>query len=194
MSRITDLESSDARELAQGFPPVIGDGATVLILGSLPGRRSITDKEYYAQPRNTFWRIMGALVDAGPEIEYEQRLAQLKASSIALWDVVAAGYRRGSLDSAIDRSSVVVNDIASLLARHRSIELICFNGRTAESLFNRLVLPKLDPRSAQVPLQVLPSTSPAHAGMPFTIKLERWSFVLSHLPRLTRPDSSGLPR
>jgi hypoxanthine-DNA glycosylase len=188
MPNITDIRSSDDREIAQGFPPVIGEGATVLILGSLPGRRSLADKEYYAQPRNTFWRIMGALVDAGPELEYEQRLSQLKASSIALWDVVAAGYRRGSLDSAIVRSSVVVNDIASLLDRHPSIEIICFNGRTAESLYSRLVLPKLNPRSAQLSLHVLPSTSPAHAGIPFTIKLERWSFVLSHLPIPARPD------
>jgi hypoxanthine-DNA glycosylase len=184
-----ELEVSAAREIARGFPPVIGNGPIVLILGSLPGRTSIADKEYYAQPRNSFWRIMGALVDAGPDVEYRQRLEQLKRSSIALWDVLAAGLRRGSLDAAIERSSVVVNDIASLLERNRSIAIVCFNGKTAESLYRRLVLPTLDPRSAQLPLHVLPSTSPAHAGVPFAIKLERWSFVLEHLPPLARPDA-----
>jgi hypoxanthine-DNA glycosylase len=129
---------------------------------------------------------MGALVDAGPEVEYARRLELLTRASIALWDVLAAGHRRGSLDSAIKRSSVIVNDIAALLERHPSIEVVCFNGRTAESLYRRLVLPKLDTRSAALPLQVLPSTSPAHAGVPFAIKLERWSFVLEHVPPLSR--------
>lgn len=180
---------SEAREIARGFRPVVGEAPAVLILGSLPGRKSIADKEYYAQPRNSFWRIMGALVDAGPEVEYRQRLEQLERASIALWDVLAAGLRRGSLDSAIERSSVVVNDIAALLERHPSIRIICFNGKTAESLYRRLVLPTLDSRAAQLPLHVLPSTSPAHAGVPFAIKLERWSFVLEHLPPLARPGA-----
>jgi hypoxanthine-DNA glycosylase len=165
--------------VARGFPPVIGEGARVLVLGSLPGRASLEAQQYYAQPQNAFWRIMGALVGAGPELGYRQRLARLKSSSLALWDVLAAARREGSLDAAIIRETAIVNDFASLFERHHCIELVCFNGRTAEELFRRRVLPSLPARFADIALHALPSTSPAHAGMPFALKLERWSLVLT---------------
>jgi double-stranded uracil-DNA glycosylase len=95
--------------------------ARVLILGSLPGRRSIADAEYYAQPRNAFWHILGELAGAGPDLDYPHRLERMKAAGIALWDVLAAGERPGSLDSAIVRSSIVINDIGDFLATHRDI-------------------------------------------------------------------------
>jgi hypoxanthine-DNA glycosylase len=166
--------------LARGFPPVIDERARVLVLGSLPGRASLEAGQYYAQPQNAFWRIMGALVEAGPELGYLQRLARLKRSSLALWDVLAAARRDGSLDASIIRETATVNDFASLFERHRRIELVCFNGRTAEELFRRRVLPSLPARLASVALHALPSTSPAHAGMSFEAKLERWSILLSH--------------
>jgi hypoxanthine-DNA glycosylase len=163
--------------LARGFPPVIDAGARVLVLGSLPGRASLEAGEYYAQPQNAFWRIMGALVGAGPELAYARRLARLKRSSLALWDVLAAARRDGSLDSSIVRETAIVNDFATLFERHPCIERVCFNGRTAEDLFRRRVLPNLTARLANVELRALPSTSPAHAGMPFAAKLERWSIL-----------------
>jgi hypoxanthine-DNA glycosylase len=166
--------------LARGFPPVIDAGARVLVLGSLPGRASLEAQQYYAQPQNAFWRIMGALVGAGPEVGYRLRLARLKSASVALWDVLAAAHRAGSLDAAIVRETAIVNDFVSLFERNRHIELVCFNGRTAEALYRRRVLPSLPARFAGVPLHALPSTSPAHAGMPFAVKLERWSRVLAH--------------
>jgi len=166
--------------LARGFPPVIDDGARVLVLGSLPGRASLEARQYYAQPQNAFWRIMGALVGAGPELGYRQRLARLKRSSLALWDVLAAGQREGSLDAAIVRATAIANDFASLFERCHGIELVCFNGRTAESLYRQRVLPSLPARFAGIALHALPSTSPAHAGMPFAVKLDRWSVLLPH--------------
>jgi hypoxanthine-DNA glycosylase len=121
---------------------------------------------------------MDALVGAGPELTYARRLAALKRSAIALWDVLAAGEREGSLDSAIVRSTAIVNDFEDFFAHHPAIELVCFNGRTAEDLYRRRVLPTLPVRYAGIPLHSLPSTSPAHAGMPFAAKLERWSVLL----------------
>ena len=167
--------------MAQGFPPVIDENARVLVLGSLPGRASLEAGQYYAQPQNTFWRVMGALVGAGPELAYAERLARLKSASLGLWDVLAAARRDGSLDASIIRETATVNDFASLFERHPRIERVCFNGRTAEELFRRRVLPSLSPaRLASVALHLLPSTSPAHAGMRFEDKLERWSVVLTH--------------
>jgi hypoxanthine-DNA glycosylase len=163
--------------LSTGFAPVARPDARVLILGSLPGVRSIEAREYYAQPRNAFWRIMGELVGAGPELGYTARLAQLKASRIALWDVAAAAVRPGSLDTAIVHASVEANDFAGFFAGHRSIERIFFNGAKAAELYRRLVLPVLAAPQAALPGERLPSTSPAHAGLAYSRKLAAWRVV-----------------
>lgn len=165
--------------LSEGFPPIADKRARVLVLGSLPGRKSLEMQEYYAQPYNAFWRIMGELAAAGPELPYRERIARLRARRIAVWDVLAAGEREGSLDSAIVPASIVVNDFNAFFARHCEIELICFNGNTAANLFRRKVLPELAPQWASIERRVLPSTSPAHASLRFADKLERWTAGLA---------------
>jgi hypoxanthine-DNA glycosylase len=167
------------KERSSGFPPVARRDARVLILGSLPGVRSIQAQQYYAQPQNAFWRIMGELVGAGPELAYAARLRALTSQRIALWDVAAAAVRPGSLDSAIVQGSVEANDFGAFLAAHRRIGLICFNGAKAAELYRRLVLPGLDEPYATLPTERLPSTSPAHAGMPYARKLEAWSSAIA---------------
>ena len=105
--------------LSVGFPPIADAAARVLVLGSLPGRKSLEMREYYAQPYNAFWRIMGELFGAGPALSYRARLVRLRAHGVAVWDVLAAGEREGSLDSAIVPASIVVNDFNAFFERHR---------------------------------------------------------------------------
>ena len=167
--------------MSVGFPPVADSRARVLVLGSLPGRKSLEMREYYAQPYNAFWRIMGKLFGAGPELAYTARLAKLRSQGIAVWDVLAAGEREGSLDSAIVPATILVNDFEEFFARHRRVRAICFNGNTAAALYRRKVLPRLEPTSAALATQVLPSTSPAYASLRFEQKLERWSAALRPL-------------
>lgn len=168
-------------QLETGFPPVAAGRPRVLILGSLPGRRSLDERRYYAQPQNAFWRIMGELLGAGPELDYEARLERLTHGGVALWDVVARGRRPGSLDARIDRSSLVFNDFGPFLESLPSLRAICFNGRTAEDLYRRNVLPRLEGAPARLDLRALPSTSPAHAAMPYAEKLARWRSVLTEV-------------
>ena len=163
-----------------GFPPVSDERARVLILGSLPGQRSLQLRQYYGQPRNAFWGIMGRLFNAGPELPYAERTQRLVDSRVALWDVCAAAHRPGSLDSSISRASVVANAFADFLGTHRRIGLICFNGSTAAALYSRIVLPNLPETFRKIPIKALPSTSPAHASMSFDEKLSRWSIVRDH--------------
>jgi TDG/mug DNA glycosylase family protein len=165
--------------LSRGFPPVSRDDATRLILGSLPGRRSLEAGQYYAQPHNAFWKIMSALFDAGPELPYEQRLSRLVQGRVALWDVIEAGARPGSLDSAIDQRNAIPNDFSGFFSRHPDIRLIGFNGQTAARFFHQRVRPMLSIEQASIPTVVLPSTSPAYASMGFEAKLERWADALS---------------
>lgn len=164
----------------KGFPPIANAHARVLILGSLPGQVSLQRQQYYAQPHNAFWKIMGRLFGAGPELPYEERVQRLVRNGIALWDVCASAQRPGSLDAAIVHSSVVPNDLAAFIESHPRVGLICFNGGKAADLYRRRVLPGLPTTVRAIRYETLPSTSPAHAAMPFEEKLTRWVAVLQN--------------
>jgi len=120
-----------------GFPPVAGDSATVLVLGSMPGVRSLEEQQYYAQPRNAFWTIMDRLFQAGVDLPYQERLDVLRASGIALWDVLQRCERPGSLDSSINESTAKPNDFDSFFGKHDQIQQIFFNGLTASKIYLR---------------------------------------------------------
>lgn len=162
----------------QSFPPIANDGATILILGSIPGKASLQAGEYYAHPRNLFWRIMAELLNTGPLTDYPGKTRALRDAHIALWDVMKSCYRPGSLDAAIDKQSIVVNDFNAFFADHPRITRVFFNGATAEQAFRRRVLPHLSPHNLY--FQRLPSTSPAHAAMSLQQKLDCWRKILSY--------------
>jgi hypoxanthine-DNA glycosylase len=163
---------------SSSFEAVAGPDARVLILGTLPGAASLACGQYYAQPRNAFWKIMGELVGAAPTLPYAERLQRLVARRVALWDVCAIARRRGSADAAIRSSTVRPNDFSGFLRSHASVELICFNGAKAGELFRRLVSPTLESPASAIRQAVLPSTSPAHAAMSFGKKLAEWRAAL----------------
>ncbi len=139
----------------------------------MPSEASLAAGEYYAHPRNHFWRIAGEICGFDPDLAYASRKTALKEAGIALWDVVGSCTRKGSLDSAIDDDSVRVNDFASFLRTHPAIRRICFNGRKAESAWRRHVIGKLPPTS-KFEYHLLPSTSPANAGIGYLQKLRTW--------------------
>lgn len=159
-----------------GFAAASERSARVLILGSLPGVLSLKLRQYYAKPQNAFWRIMGTLVGAGPDMPYSERIRTLTNAGIALWDVCASAHRLGSLDSAIKHHAV--NDFASFFDEHPHLRLICFNGHKAADLYRRSVLDNLRPGKQSLSTQILPSTSPANAGVPYDEKLRQWSSIL----------------
>jgi len=154
------------------FAPIEGASPRVLILGSMPGVASLAAGQYYAHPRNAFWKIMEAVLDIPAADDYETRVEKLKHFNIALWDVLESCIRPGSLDAAIEMDSAKANDIKALLQKHPGINVICFNGGSAEKIFKKRVLPLLGDFS--VKYIRLPSTSPAHAGMPFENKVMAW--------------------
>jgi TDG/mug DNA glycosylase family protein len=160
----------------ESFDPVIGNDPRVLILGSMPGVKSLEAQQYYAHPRNAFWPILSVLFDITWSAQYDRRIEQFKGLPLVLWDVLQSCHRPGSLDSAIDKKSHEVNDIVGLLEQHPGIALIAFNGVTAEQLFRRHVLKDL-PGKAGPDLLRLPSTSPAHAARSLQQKVEAWSLL-----------------
>lgn len=164
---------------SSGIELVAGPDARVLILGSFPGAMSLASGQYYAQPRNAFWHIMAEVVGAVSTLRYEDRLQRIVGGRLALWDVCARAARTGSLDAAIQAASVTPNDISGFLQSHPGVRLICFNGARAHQLFRSLVLPELRPEARAIRRSTLPSTSPAHAAMPFEKKLEAWRAALA---------------
>ena len=159
-----------------GFGPIAPPDARVLILGSLPGQVSLARGEYYAHSRNAFWAIMEHLFGVSRQSPYTDRVQRLQMRGIALWDVCASAYRPGSLDSSL--SAEIPNDFESFLAHYGDLKLIAFNGAKAAKLFHQRIVPNLPPPLAAIRRMVLPSTSPAHAGMPFEGKLQQWRQAL----------------
>jgi len=178
--KIRDLRRDLAAD--RGFPPIARLGARTLILGSLPGRRSLEMQQYYAHPHNAFWKLIAAIFDVEDDLTYARRVKLLTANHIALWDVLAAAQRPGSLDSSIVHATAAVNDFEAFFRAHRAIERVFFNGRKAEDLFHRRVSPGLGPEFAQIRYSCLPSTSPAHAGMTFAKKLGKWRSIKERQP------------
>ncbi len=161
----------------RSFPPVSNADARVLILGSMPGKMSLEKRQYYGYPLNAFWKIMGEIAGAHPDLPYEKRLEALKASQIALWDVLASCVRKSSLDSHIQQESA--NDFAKFFAAHPLIMHVFFNGAKAEQSFRRFVQGKQD--LPPLKFHRLPSTSPAHAGTRYADKLEAWRVIKRYL-------------
>ena len=155
----------------RSFAPIAGRNARVLVLGSMPGRASLAAGRYYAHPQNAFWRIAAELLRIEPGAPYRRRVQALKSARIALWDVLHSCIRQGSLDTMIEQE--IANDFAAFFGAHPGITHVFFNGAKAEASYRRHVRIDLPLRYAR-----LPSTSPAHAGMPFRRKLAAWRVIL----------------
>ncbi len=160
----------------QCFPPIESPCATVLVLGSMPGKASLQARQYYAHPRNAFWPIMGDLIGAAPSLPYESRIEILQSAGIALWDVLATCVRDGSLDAGIVEASVSANDFKAFFLTHPGIADVFFNGTTAERYFQKYARTLLEPNPLR--FQRLPSTSPAHASKTYRQKLTAWEAII----------------
>ena len=162
---------------SEGLPPLANATARILILGSMPGTASLKKKEYYAHPRNQFWDIIEHLFGIERHLPYAERCRRLTAAGVAVWDVIGSCRRRGSLDTRIVASSIVANDLAAFLTRHRRIRCVFFNGLKSEQIYASHVSAEIGKSGRRLTYRRLPSTSPAHASLSATEKLRRWRVV-----------------
>ncbi|HEV7341860.1 MAG TPA: DNA-deoxyinosine glycosylase [Sphingopyxis sp.] len=149
------------------FAPQVAPDTRLLILGSLPGARSLAEQQYYAHPTNQFWRLVGAvIVEPLADLDYDERLVRLRTAKIGLWDVIRTAERRSSSDSEI--RALEAQDLASLVATLPKLSMIAFNGGTAAAIGRRQL-------SALhgVALVDLPSSSAANTSR-FSAKQEQW--------------------
>lgn len=158
----------------KAFPPILPDAPHILILGTMPGEKSLEAHQYYAHPQNQFWKFMGDIYSAGLIHPYEQRVAILKEKGVAVWDVIQTCTRQGSMDA--DIKSPVVNDFETFYRKNPTIKLVVFDSLTAETLYHRHVLQSL---TMDLEYRRVPSPSPAHARMTYADKLAIWSAALT---------------
>lgn len=157
------------------FAPIEDQNAQILVLGSMPGQASLAAGQYYAHPRNVFWRIIAELLQCDPASTYPARVEALKSARIALWDVLQSCTRQGSMDAMIERDTQVANDFRTFFRDHGKIRHVFFNGAKAEACFERHVAGKIGIGS--IAYTRLPSTSPAHASMSHARKLRAWRMI-----------------
>jgi TDG/mug DNA glycosylase family protein len=156
------------------FPPVVAPDTRLLMLGSLPGERSLAAGRYYAHPRNRFWHLIGKAIGTDLEpLDYEARLTALLEARVGLWDTVASARRSGSLDAAIREADP--NALADLAASLPELRAVGFNGRTSA----KIGMPQL--AGTGLALIALPSSSPANASVPLAEKEKLWGALREFL-------------
>lgn len=151
------------------FEPIFDEHSEILILGSFPSVRSRQNEFYYGHERNRFWQIISMLFNEPVPQTIEQKKLILIRHNIALWDVAQSCNIHASSDSSI--RNVIPNDLSALLNKTK-IKKIYANGKTAESLYNRLIY-----SSTGIPITVLPSTSPANAAFTFEKLIAAWNII-----------------
>lgn len=155
------------------FPPVISKDSNILILGSVPGIKSLEMQEYYAHPQNKFWRILFELFNEDYTTDYAEKIDLLKKNKIAVWDVIDSCERKGSLDTKIKNENH--HNILQLLNDFPSIKVIFCNGQKSFKTLGKIL-----PDDPKIPVFVLPSTSPAYT-IPYQQKVKDWSALKSFL-------------
>lgn len=143
--------------------------ARVMIVGSMPSVKSLSDAQYYAHPRNAFWPILFDVFGQTYTADYEARKALIRKNHLALWDVAGICEREGSLDS--NMRDVQYNDFEALYKSCPHIRTVLCNGGTAHALFLKSGFAG-DRRVIR-----MPSTSPAYT-MAYAKKLGAWRAAL----------------
>ena len=157
----------------KSFKPSIDNNSKILILGSMPGIKSLEEQQYYAHPQNRFWKVMGVICDIPnlDEQDYDIKLKTLLNNNIALWDTIKTCERLGSLDSDIQNETP--NDINGLLKKYSNIRTICLNGNKSYSAFKKYFPDLLEKYNCKK----MPSTSPANARYSLDKLIEEWIVV-----------------
>ena len=157
----------------KSFSPLADENSKVLILGSMPGIKSLEEQQYYAHPQNRFWKVMGYICNEPGlhEFNYESKLRVLLKNNIALWDTIKSCKREGSLDSDIQNETP--NDIRGLLKKYPDITKICLNGNKSYSAFKKYFPNLLDKYNCHK----MPSTSPANARYSLDRLIKEWEKI-----------------
>ncbi len=156
------------------FPPISDKNAKILILGTMPSKKSSEINEYYGFKYNVFWKIMFEILDTDFSENYDVKQKLLTENKIALWDVLQYCYREGSADSNI--KDEIPNNFTDFYQKHLNIKDIYFNGTPAMKFYKKHI-GFIENKN----FYTLPSTSPANARISYEEKLKKWSVIIDKL-------------
>lgn len=165
---IKKISNSD---LKTSFEPISDSDCRILILGTIPGDKSLEIKEYYGNPQNKFWEIIANITKSKKPSDYKEKKQMLLAKNIGIWDVAHNAKRKGSLD--INITDEAPNDIEGFIRKHKNLTTIVFNGKKSEALYDKYFDRKKGIKYLQVP-----STSPANTSFSFVEKCRLWKEIL----------------
>ena len=154
------------------FEPISNADTAILILGTMPGDKSLELGEYYGYSGNIFWKIISTITKNELPLAYFNKKELLIKSKIGIWDVVHKANRKGSLDNAIEDEEP--NDLENFIKEHKNLKVIGFNGAKSETLFNKYFERKSDLKYIS-----LQSTSSANRHIDFENICKLWRQILS---------------
>ncbi|MCW3072436.1 MAG: putative hypoxanthine DNA-glycosylase [Bacteroidetes bacterium] len=169
---VNQMSKGNLTNVKSSFEPISNPDTTILILGTMPGDRSLELGEYYAHSRNRFWKIISTITNNELPLTYSDKKELLLASKIGIWDIANHANRKGSLDSAIKDEEP--NDLNSFIENHKNLNVIAFNGKKSQVLFD-----KYFDRKNEITYISLPSTSPANASIDFDNICKFWRKILN---------------
>ncbi len=153
------------------FEPIVDEKSSLLLLGTMPGIKSLEKAEYYGHPQNQFWRLLFAVFGVESITDYNKKKEFLLNYKIALWDVLASCENKSSLDS--DIRNEVVNDFEAFFNKFPKIHTVVFDSLHAEKFYNKYVKNDFGKNFYRIP-----SPSGANARMSFDVKLNEWKNLL----------------
>ena len=162
--------------MKKAFPPIVHKDSKLLILGTMPGEKSLDLQEYYGNRGNQFWKLLFTMLGKELIHDYTDKKLFLKEHHIAVWDVLAHCEREGSLDSNIKNE--IPNDFETFYKQHPHIQNVLFSSKNASKYYDKYV-----GRRVNIHYDILPSPSGAHATKSFLEKLDEWTQKI--LPLIT---------
>lgn len=172
------------------LPDYLAPGLTLLFVGINPGLVSAAAGHYYANPRNTFWRLL-----------HESGLTPVRLKPAEDYRMPAFGY---GLTDIVKRPSRGTGDLKRAefvggrkrlggLVKRFKPRAICFNSKTAfEGYFGKGACRRFGPQAVQLvdrPVFVLPSTSPANASVPLAVKRRHFRALKAWLKTIGKDKS-----
>lgn len=147
--------------------PIVDNDCETLILGSIPGKKSLEQGNYYADPDNQFWDIVFRILYpdwdcfkiVDESISFEDRYKLLLGNRIGLWDVINCCDRDGCSDKKI--TNATINDFEAFFQSFGNINTVIFNGKGRRSAYILFVneYPNLESTFPNICFKQLNSTS-----------------------------------
>ena len=169
------------------LPDYLAPGLDIVFVGINPGEQSARAGHYYANPRNPFWLLLhrAGLTPRQLRPDEDHLMPTLgcgltdivKRPSRGVADLTVPDFRRGR------------PILEEKLLRYRP-RIVCFNGKTGfVNFFGPGVFRRFGRQDATIGdslVFVLPSTSPANAGISLTAKLRHFQALRRWRDALTK--------